>query len=92
MELRQIEKISKALSDVNRLKILQYMQANQGCIECMEIPNILDLAQPSISHHIRKLVEAGLIEPHKAGRFYNYSLNTKTWEAYLSSLTALPPG
>ncbi|KAA9325607.1 ArsR/SmtB family transcription factor [Adhaeribacter soli] len=87
MDLRQIEKISKALSDVNRLKILQYMQGNQGRIECMEIAGILELAQPSISHHIKKLVEAGLIEPQKTGRFYHYSLNTKIWEAYVQALS-----
>ena len=86
MELRQIEKISKALSDVNRLKILRFMQGNQGRIECMEIAGILELAQPSISHHIKKLVEAGLIEPQKTGRFYHYSLNRNVWEAYVKAL------
>lgn len=89
MELKRIEKISKALSDVNRLKILHYMHGHQGRIECMEIGNILNLAQPSISHHIKKLVEAGLIEPQKAGRYHNYSLNTKIWEEYVRALTNL---
>lgn len=87
MELKQIEKISKALSDVNRLKILKYMHGNQGRIECMEIGNMLKLAQPSISHHIKKLTEAGLIEPQKEGRYYTYYLNTKIWKEYLRALT-----
>ena len=55
----------------------------------MEVGSILDLSQPSISHHIKKLVEAGLIELLKAGRYFNYSLNAKTWEEYLIALTAL---
>lgn len=90
MELKQLEKIAKALSDVNRLKILQHMQANKGRIECMEIADILNLAQPSISHHIKKLVEAGLIEAQKDGRYHNYTLNSKLWKTYLRALAHMP--
>ncbi|SDF00649.1 ArsR/SmtB family transcription factor [Ulvibacter litoralis] len=89
MELKQIEKISKALSDSNRLKILQYMQQHQGKMECQEIGSFLDLTQPSISHHIKKLVEADLIQPQKEGRHYNYTIHAKTWEEYITSLTKM---
>ncbi|MCR9065305.1 MAG: metalloregulator ArsR/SmtB family transcription factor [Cytophagales bacterium] len=89
LELKQIEKISKALADGNRLKILQYMQRNEGKMECVETCSLLDLAQPSISHHVRKLVEADLIYQHKEGRFYHYTLNKETWEKYLNSLNSL---
>tara|TARA_R110000765_G_scaffold4496_1_gene14111 strand:+ start:791 stop:1060 length:270 start_codon:yes stop_codon:yes gene_type:complete len=89
MELKQIEKISKALSDVNRLKILQYMQKNQGKVECTHACDLLDLAQPSISHHIKKLVESGLINQHKIGRNYHYSLNHEVWDNYTLRLKNL---
>jgi len=89
MELKEIEKISKALSDVNRLKILQYMQKNQGKVECTHACNLLSLAQPSISHHIKKLVEAKLINQHKIGRNYNYSLNHEIWDEYKRTLENL---
>ena len=89
MELRKIEKISKALGDISRLKIIQHMQCNRNRIECMELAGILNLAQPSISHHIKKLTEAELIEPRKEGRFHNYVLNTKLLKEYTSSLQKL---
>ena len=89
MKLKQVEKISKALSDINRLKILQSMQANDGKLECTSIVSFLNLAQPSISHHIKKLVEADLIEPHKEGRYHFYSLNTEVWESYMETLKKL---
>ena len=89
MELKQVEKIAKALSDVNRLKILQYMQKNQGKVECAHTCNLLDLAQPSISHHIKKLVEAELINQTKVGRNYNYSLNYKVLDGFRASLENL---
>lgn len=86
MELKQVEKISKALSDINRLKIIQSLQANNGKLECISIVSFLNLAQPSISHHIKKLVEADIIEPHKEGRYHFYSLNTEVWDNYRETL------
>lgn len=89
MELKQVEKLSKALSDVNRLKILQFMQKNQGKVECTHACKLLDLAQPSISHHIKKLVDAQLINQHKIGRNYHYSLNHEVWDNYILTLKNL---
>ena len=89
MQLKEIEKISKALGDVNRLKILMHMQANHGRMECMELANILNLAQPSISHHIKKLTEADLIESQKVGRFHHYILNKRLLREYSKAIHAV---
>jgi len=89
MELKQVEKIAKALGDINRLKILQYMHQHEGRIACMEICEIIHLAQPSISHHIKKLTEAGLIEPQKEGRYFTYILNQHIWDEYMRVMKSL---
>ncbi len=89
MNLKKVEKISKALGDSHRLKILKAIQSNQGRLECSTIVASLNLSQPSISHHIRKLVEAELIEPQKEGRFYFYSINKDVLESYTSTLKKL---
>jgi len=89
LNLKQVEKISKALSDSNRLKILKAIQTHQGKLECTSIVSSLNLAQPSISHHIKKLVDSELIEPHKEGRFYFYSLNQEVLDTYLNTLKKL---
>ncbi|HET7360827.1 MAG TPA: metalloregulator ArsR/SmtB family transcription factor [Salinimicrobium sp.] len=89
MNLKQVEKISKALGDSNRLKILKAIQSHKGKLECTTIVSSLNLAQPSISHHIKKLVEAELIEPHKEGRFYFYSLNNQVLDSYILTLKNL---
>jgi ArsR family transcriptional regulator len=89
LTLKQIEKISKALGDSNRLKILQYIAGKGGCGECSGLPGVIELAQPSISHHVKILVESGLIEGEKEGRNYNYHLNTDVLNQYLSSLQQL---
>lgn len=89
MDLKLVEKISKALADVNRLRILEGMSTKGGMIQCSEIVKVLDLAQPSISHHIKTLVEAGLIEPEKSGRNYSYILNKTLLDEYLRRLTTI---
>ncbi|MEO6548085.1 MAG: metalloregulator ArsR/SmtB family transcription factor [Ferruginibacter sp.] len=86
MELKQIEKISKALGDTNRLRILVNMAASGGLIQCAKIINDTELAQPSVSHHIKTLVEAGLIEPAKEGRCYSYLLNKQLLKEFINQL------
>jgi ArsR family transcriptional regulator len=88
LTLKQIEKISKALGDANRLKILQHISKKGGCGQCSEIQDVIDLTQPSISHHIKILVEAELIEPEKEGRNFKYTLNDQLVKEYMATIGA----
>jgi ArsR family transcriptional regulator, arsenate/arsenite/antimonite-responsive transcriptional repressor len=87
LPLKQIEKISKALGDANRLKILHHLSKKGGSGPCSEILDVIDLTQPSISHHIKILVEAGIIEPEKEGRNHKYTLNEQVLKDYTSTIS-----
>ncbi len=89
MDLKKVEKISKALGDENRLKILKAIQSNNDKLECSMIMEFLKLSQPSISHHVKKLIEADLIVAEKEGRHYFYSLNEPMLKEYLDSVKNL---
>tara|TARA_B100000929_G_C15265140_1_gene338129 strand:- start:192 stop:461 length:270 start_codon:yes stop_codon:yes gene_type:complete len=89
LNLKKVEKISKALGDESRLKILKAIQSNKDKLECSTIMKFLNLSQPSISHHVKKLVEAELIQSQKEGRFHFYSLNQKVLDEYLEKLKKL---
>lgn len=89
LSFKQIEKISKALGDINRLKILYYLSGKGGCGECSALQDVIDLAQPSISHHVKILVESGLIEGEKEGRNYSYTLNSGVLSEYIEALSKL---
>lgn len=91
LSLKQLEKISKALGDVNRLRILQHISKKGGCGQCADINDIIELTQPSISHHIKILVEAGLIEPEKEGRNHKYNLNEQLLKEYTATINHLKP-
>jgi ArsR family transcriptional regulator, arsenate/arsenite/antimonite-responsive transcriptional repressor len=87
-DVKRIEKMAKALGDQNRLRMLQTI-ANKGCVQCMDFMETIQLSQPTISHHIKILTEAGLITTDKDGRFVNLSLNDENLAALISFLSTL---
>jgi ArsR family transcriptional regulator, arsenate/arsenite/antimonite-responsive transcriptional repressor len=89
MEIKQIEKISKALGDITRIKILMGMAECKGNFQCAEIKSITSLAQPSVSHHIKTLIEADLIEPEKDGRNFSYQLNKPLLKTYAEMIARM---
>ncbi len=89
MDSKKIERISKALSDPNRIAILQKFRKKKDCLYCSEIHDMLDLAQPSISHHLKQLVDADLLIPEKEGRNIKYLLNDAVVNDYIAFLNAL---
>lgn len=70
--LKEIEKNYKALSDRNRLRIINMLKHRAMCV--CEITKILKLSQSTVSGHLRVLKEAGLVEDKKDGLWIEYSL------------------
>jgi len=89
MNIKLVEKISKALGDSNRLKILHHISNKGGCGQCADIQHVLDLAQPSVSHHVKILLESGLIEQEKEGRNHKYTMKDEVLNEYLHFLEKL---
>jgi ArsR family transcriptional regulator len=82
-----IIKVAKALSDKTRVRILQEI-SRRGTIGCGEAEKIAVLSQPTVSHHIKILIEAGLVIATKNGRHVRISVN----KSALDEFTALLPG
>ena len=89
MDVRKVERISKALSDPSRITILQQLREKEGCLYCNEIQDFIELAQPSISHHVKQLADADLIVVEKEGRQVKYRLNKLVLDEYVQFLNAL---
>lgn len=89
MDNRKFEKISKALSDANRIVILKkFKKKKDNCLPCSEVNELLDLSQPSISHHLKQLVDADLLISEKEGRNIKYYLNEEVLDAYINALNS----
>lgn len=66
-------RIMKALSDSNRLKIIDILSCGERC--ACEILEHFDFTQPTLSHHMKVLSECGLVECRKEGTWNHYKLN-----------------
>lgn len=82
-EEENIAKIAKALSDKTRIKILKEIAA-KGSISCGDAEKVVGLSQPTVSHHIKILTDAGLLNTEKDGRHLRISVNNKTLEEFSS--------
>ena len=80
-----IVKIAKALSDKTRVRILQEI-AKCGTISCGDAVKIAALSQPTVSHHIKILIDAGLIIAEKNGRHVSVSVNKNVLEDFTALL------
>ena len=89
MDSKKFEKVSRALSDPSRIVILEKFKKKKDCLYCAEIYDMLDLAQPSVSHHLKQLVDADLLLPEKEGRNLKYTLNEAVLNDYIAFLNAL---
>jgi predicted transcriptional regulator len=69
----------KALADANRLKIVGLLAEKPYSVE--ELAELLKLKPPTISHHLAKLVEAGLIKSHAESYYNVYQLDQSALEA-----------
>jgi len=65
-ELRELRAFHKALADVNRLRIVRRLAASEASMA--ELIAHVGLSQPLVSHHLKRLRVAGLIETRRVGR------------------------
>ena len=82
--MKQFIKVMKALSEPNRVKILKLLQHKEFCV--CELQALLDLAQPTISKHLKLLEDAGLVESYKDKLWVNYRPATGDDSVYAHTL------
>lgn len=92
LDNKKIERISKALGDPYRLKIMHAImkmeKAQKGIcsMPCSNLVEMIDLAQSTVSHHIKQLVDADLLIAEKEGRNAKYTINKEVFNAYVNFL------
>lgn len=88
MNRRGIERISKALADKTRLLIFEAISA-RGAMNCGEIVSLRGVTPATVSHHLRILANARLIECRSAGQFVYSKTNPKVLREYTKNLARL---
>ncbi len=82
--MRDFIKVMKALSDINRIKIVKMLQHKVMCV--CEIKEALGLAQSTASKHLKTLEKAGLISFAKEGLWVNYRLADGAKSPYVANM------
>ncbi len=82
---RELRVISRVLSDPRRFEILKLIAA-QPCKACTDLRAAFPISAPTLSHHLKELESAGLIEINRRGKFADLSFCRPAWDAYLAEL------
>ena len=77
MDPKALVKIAKALSDPTRLLILHQLAQAPPQVTWAALFEVSPASQPSMSQHVKVLVESGLVESNKQGRYLRLSVNPK---------------
>lgn len=79
----------KFLGDKNRLRILSTLAGAETCV--CDLIDQLELPQPLVSYHLRKLREAGLVRSRRQAQWIYYSLDPEAWRRLVEPLSGLFP-
>ena len=89
-EADELERVFKALADRHRVKILNRLLAAGGEAVCVcDLQDLLGIKQPSVSYHLKLLLDAGIVDREKRGSFAYFSLRTDALE-HIRGLLAQP--
>jgi len=84
----QMQAIARAVADPSRFAILQQI-ARRDCTACGSLDAQKLLSPATISHHLKELADAGLIDVQREGRCASLTLQRDLWNAYLAQLARL---
>lgn len=82
--------VFKAFCDANRIKILEMLQSDEKC--ACKLLEDLNVTQPTLSHHMKILCDAGIVAGRKDGKWTYYKLSAKGCENALRMLSELTKG
>ena len=69
---REVVRIFKALSDENRIRVLRILRSGEKC--ACKVVEELNISQPTLSHHMKILCDAGLVTGRKEGKWMHYAI------------------
>lgn len=89
MDRRSFTRISKALADPRRYEILRRIAACKSEASCMMLKEKFPITPATLSHHLKELATAGLIETRRDSKFVYVQLRRDKWKQYLDELRSL---
>jgi ArsR family transcriptional regulator len=88
--VKNLANFFKALGDETRLSIVKLLIGRELCV--CDIIDAFDMSQPAISHHLKILKYAGIVNDTRDGKWIYYSLNPQALAMIEQFLSELKPG
>ena len=85
----QIHLIAKALADPRRLDLLRQIGSCPKSVQCADIRGCHPVSAATLSHHMKELETAGLIQVMREGKFASYLLRRDVLKAYTEQLAKI---
>jgi ArsR family transcriptional regulator, arsenate/arsenite/antimonite-responsive transcriptional repressor len=82
-----ISSAARALADPIRVEVLDLLRQADGEVCQCELQPLFDVSQPTLSHHLRKLIEADLVSVDRRGKWAYYALSDNALEVFRSWLS-----
>ena len=76
----------RALGDPYRIQMMEAIKQEEGWMPCTVLVEMFQLAQSTVSHHLKQLVEADLLFSEKDGRCTHYKINKEAFGEYVGYL------
>lgn len=76
----RMAKIAKALGDPVRMQLVDVLRRNAGRVCVCELVPLFDLSQPTVSHHLKKLRDAGIVGSERQGLWAYYYVESDSLE------------
>jgi ArsR family transcriptional regulator len=71
-EANRMAEVAKALGDPIRLQLVDVLRKHAGKVCVCELVPLFDISQPTLSHHLKKLREAGIVDSERRGLWAYY--------------------
>jgi ArsR family transcriptional regulator len=79
--------IAKALADPVRLQLVDVLRKHAGKVCVCELVPLFDLSQPTVSHHLKKLRDAGIVDSERQGLWAYYYVKPEALEEFSTWLS-----